>query len=155
MVRYKRFFEITIVVIVMLATILILPWLAFAYGFSGISPVNHYITIIFLAIWLLVLLLAVAMRSKMLFHMYNFYWLTVTVVCVYILFAIVVGLDFFEMIGMVLFAFFITPLLGFVVLLEGRTPNAIYVGILIFALCLFFVGNFTKKKALKPTQDNF
>ena len=143
MIMLKKIIVIVIIVLVLLASLLVFPLLGFALGFAGIGLDSLIITCIFIFVWLLVLLVAIKFKSKALFNMYNYYWLTVSVVC----FFVVGNLGILEGLAFVLFALFLTPIIGVDYLITSSTTVLSAVLILV-ALCLFSIGFFAKKKVL-------
>ena len=93
------------------------------------------------------LLFAAIMKSKALINMYLCYWLTVAIVCIFVL--IIGRIAVLEMLMFTLFIFFATPILGIYYLLS----NSFDAIVLIIPLCMLLLGLLVNVKFIKELSN--
>jgi len=141
----KELIVMAVMVLVLPMSFLFFPWLGYMFGVHGIGLNSLITTCSFVFMWLLVLLVAIKLKSKALLKMYNYYWLMVTIVCCFAF--SVLNLGILATFGFFLFVFFLTPIIGVSYLITD-TQTVSDVAIIFLALFLFIIGFFAKKKVL-------
>ena len=132
-----------ITVFVLVVSLTVFPWLGTMYGWDGIGLTSLIITCIFVSVWLIVLLLAAAAKSKTLINIYRCYWLGMTGVHAFVL--VFTHLAVFEVLAAYLFIFLVTPIIG----IHYLIPSSWDVITFFVPLCMFLLGLHVKKRYIK------
>ena len=149
----KRIIEIVITVLILLASLSFFPLLGAAYGFAGISRANLVVTGVFVVVWMIVLFVAMIMRSRLLINMYLCYWLVIVAISMFL--GILRVMDVLQYIAFTLFILFITPLIGIYYLFSdasGMVEMPVVVDVIILfiiPLCMLLLGLYVKKVFIK------
>jgi len=124
--------------------LLLFPLFSFAYGFSSIGRNNVIITGVFLLIWPLFLFYAAKIKSRLLFNLHIGYWWMVLAAFI---FAYILNFDFMSAMPFVLFAFFLTPLIGFHYFFATHSNLPAFILFVIIA-CFIIGGYYIKAKTM-------
>jgi len=141
MYELKKNIDMVVTVPVVLASFLFFPIFGMLSGFSTIGRESFIISCIFIAMWLLVLIIAIKFKSKSLFNVYIYYWLAVNIVSLITAFTNSSG-----GLGQILTGFFVIPSIGILYIIGGGMLDFAF--ILVITLVLFASGFFAKRKII-------
>jgi len=135
--------DMVVIVPVVLASFAFFPIFGLMNGFATIGQESFIISCIFIAMWLLVLFIAIKFRSKAIFNVYIYYWLAVNIVSLLTAFT-----DSLGGLGQILTGFFITPTIGIFHLSFTNDSRFDFAMFTVVLLALLAGGLFAKRKVI-------
>jgi len=142
-VKCIKIIATVIMVLVLLASLMVFPVLGYMHSAHLTDLKSFIITCAFVFVWLIALLLAAIIKSKVLVYISLCYWLAIIGISTLAL--ILLHIAVLEMFAFVLVVFLMSPLFG-IYYLFSEPLNAV---VLFIPLCMFLLSLFVKMKFAK------